>query len=191
MRIATSHAGYQPLTLTSGSPQPSTSQKAPIASNECRGSVRDRTWPLSAARSIRHRHGSAAAAPRATSCRQPAPGAPCSQDPQDSADDQQYDHKLLQDPDPGEVAEQQQEQTEISTLLPPPPHLPTRCAEGPGAARTLLVPTPTCQSNLAGPGSPLSRPRATVSARSSTGRPLIEDPAPSAALQSYPPPPDP
>jgi hypothetical protein len=86
-----------------------------------------------------------------------------SQDPQDGADDQQDDPKRLKDPDPGEVAKEQQEQTENQhATASSAPHHHARCAEAPGAARTLIGPTPTCQSNLAGRASPAHRGPAAV-----------------------------
>jgi hypothetical protein len=82
-----------------------------------------------------------------------------SQDPQDDADDQQDDPKRLEDPDPGEVAKEQQEQTENQhATASSAPTITHDAPRYPGAARTLIGPTPTCQSNLAGRASPSHRP---------------------------------
>jgi hypothetical protein len=59
-----------------------------------------------------------------------------SQDPQDGADDQQDDPKRLEDPDPGEVAKEQQEQTEnqhdTASSAPTITHDAPRCPAPPG-----------------------------------------------------------
>jgi hypothetical protein len=142
-----------------------------MASNEHRGSVRARTWPLIAAKSVRHRHGSAGGTHGpASSADDPdrAPHRP--QDPQDGADDQQDDPKRLEDPDPGEVADGQQDHTENQhAAASSTSHLHPRCAEGPGADRTLIAPTPTCQSTSPVVPPPLS---------STPGQPYRPDPAP-------------
>jgi hypothetical protein len=85
-----------------------------MASNERLGSVRAWTWPLIDAMSYGIVIGSVGGAPKGLPVVPTAANraAHRSQDPQDGADDQQDDPKRLEDPDPGEVAEEQQEQTE-------------------------------------------------------------------------------
>jgi hypothetical protein len=85
-----------------------------MASNERLGSVRAWTWPLIDAKSSASSSDQWEVRPKGLPVVPTAANrAPHrSQDPQDGADDQQDDPKRLEDPNPGEVAKEQQEQTE-------------------------------------------------------------------------------
>src|SRR6266545_4151770 len=121
-------------------------QPAPRRSSRAPG-----RWPLTATMSLRHHHRCnqwhAGALPVVPAAANRAPHR--SQDPQDGADDQHDDPKRLKDRDIGDEADDEQDQPEnehaAASSCPPL----SSCAED-LADRTLIVPTPKCQSNLAG-----------------------------------------
>jgi hypothetical protein len=76
----------------------------------------------------------------------PNRASPRSQDPQDGADDQQDDPNRHEDPDIGDEADDEQDQPENDHAAASSGPTSTRPAPRTLADRTLIVPTPNCQS---------------------------------------------